>query len=625
MKSLKEDNLNLIREYYPHIYSFIKNQETDREQYQLLPTKSDLYNIEIKRKENPSFLLYSKYDPRNETENWINSVEEVIGESQSILLFGFGLGYHMERLIERYPDRTIYVIEPDLDIFLTAMEARDHSKILKHKKIGMLAIGKGELVFRRFIATLTSQLSNSFCLLYMPNYLKLYEEEIKQFQELFRATILTDRTNYATQIIFKREWPENAILNLLKTYKGRSLTGVKSYFKDHTAIIVGSGPSLDQDIDYLRELQNHAIIIAAGTSTQALLSRGIRPHLIVSVDGSVKNYEAFSDLDIEGIPFVYASYIKHKIIEEKVNELYHVFISSETMTSYIIGLTESDPSFFTTASVTGTVIQTAVYLGCKKLIFVGQDLSYPGKTIYSSGIDHFSDKELTRFINNISEEVQNVQGGTNPTTKPMKNMLENIEMVIGYYDDTIEFINTSQMGAVIKGARNVPLSKMLDELKCQEMTPEKFGGIFNDHALPYSDTKTREIIDRMHECLNELRRLQEGPITKILDEFESLSKKLDKKKEKTIEKSLVRINWLWEEITSSAIFDPVYGFVVQVDISIYYRFLPTIIDCSEITKKAEFVITHLGRLVASIYSETPILIKLFEQVIESVNQSKKNI
>src|SRR5688500_9262099 len=62
------------------------------------------------------------------------------------------------------------------------------------------------------------------------------------------------------------------------------------------AIVVAAGPSLDANIDALREVGEHAIIIAVDTALRPLLAAGISPHVVVAVDPTEANGRHLWDL-----------------------------------------------------------------------------------------------------------------------------------------------------------------------------------------------------------------------------------------------------------------------------------------------------------------------------------------
>lgn len=600
-----------LRNHYPNLYQFIRNRERDVEHYFHVLSKSGMANLEIDRAGNRT-ALYSRYNPLEETARWLEMNADQIGQSRHILIFGFGLGYHIERVIEQYPDRTIHIIEPDVELFVAALEARDLTHIFASPCIGIFAIGGDESTNVHFIQAVKSYITDSFCSLFLPVYSRLYANEVSDFTKKFREVVLAERTNNATQIIFKREWPENIILNLPKTIESKHLRNLQGHFRDMPAIVVGSGPSLDQDIELVRQLQNHVPIFAAGSSIQGLLERGIKPHMIVSIDGSEKNFEVFRDLDVSQIPFVYASYIKHKIIQELNHNLYHVFISSDTITSHLFHNDTAPDQFVSTASVTGTVIQVAIFLGFSKLIFVGQDLSYPGNNRYSKGVDHFTKEELERFDQHATETVENVTGGTNPSSLPMVETLRNIESLIACYNEKIEFINVSQIGAAIKGTSWARLEDLMVQLQSYSLNAEAFQQSLQAKAAGYSSEEKRAMVDRLHKCMQELKATGKK-IDKLMDIFEQLQGAATSGVNK-IATLLQNIDKQWNAITRNPIFDPIYGFVLQAEIPIYARRVPEIVACTDLKRKAELVLKHLAPLVATMKKDTEFLSVLFEQV-----------
>lgn len=621
MKSHKytADNLMLMRKYFNNLYHLVRNQERDQINYLLMLTRSELPGLEIK-KEDVSSLMYSKYDPMREAEAWVEKLAEAVDNVQHIFVYGFGLGYHVERLIAKYPDKYIHILEPNLEIMLAAIEARDLSAILKHKNIGIFAIGNDQLTNTLFVNQLTSYLSKSFHAAFMPYYIKYYSEEVSSISSMLRAAVVSNRTNYATQLFFKHEWPENILMNIEKIINTRPITLLKSKLKEFPAIVVGSGPSLDEDIEYLRKYQNKAIIIAAGTSIQALLNHGIKPHIVVSMDGSDKNYEAFKDLDLTGITFVFAAYLKHKIFEHltSLEDVYHCFIDTDSITKYLLDVKDKSLLFHSTASVTGTVIQLAAYLGVKNILFTGQDLSYPGNIVYASQVDHFSESENQRTIDRAKEEVINVAGGKNPTTKVMRNTLENIESLIMIYGKQIEFINTSRTGARIKGTKEIPFSQVEDIVAFCDLTPEQLRARIKRDTAPYSAYEKERIFSRLENTYSELKLLKENDLKDALQELDVLKKKLEQKNEKAVENCLIQLNKLWQKIVESFTFAPVFGMVVQSHITIYKRFLPEILREQNIIKRGELVLEHLGALLVAIHKQTPQILDLMDRVLKKI-------
>src|SRR5690606_38649969 len=92
---------------------------------------------------------------------------------------------------------------------------------------------------------------------------------------------------------FRREGCGNLILNMSRNLKTPSCKGLKNCCRNIPAIIVGSGPSLTKEIEKVKVMKDRAIIIAAGSSIQALQHSGLDPDLIVSIDAGAANRKVF--------------------------------------------------------------------------------------------------------------------------------------------------------------------------------------------------------------------------------------------------------------------------------------------------------------------------------------------
>ena len=61
-------------------------------------------------------------------------------------------------------------------------------------------------------------------------------------------------------------------------------------------IVVGSGPSLDQDIEHIRELKDTHIIVAAASSSYALLENGIDPDFLILLERGTHEVDNYTKL-----------------------------------------------------------------------------------------------------------------------------------------------------------------------------------------------------------------------------------------------------------------------------------------------------------------------------------------
>jgi hypothetical protein len=443
---------------------------------------------------------------------------------------------------------------------------------------------------------------------------------LERFHQKATEAVISFRGNFATYYHFQQEWSENLLFNLVHHLKGSSISELKDCCKEIPALIVGSGPSLQEDIHMLHDLKEHCLLIAAGSSIQALLHHGIEPHLIVSMDGGEANFAVFRDLEIEHIPLLYAPIIKYKILDHKKSLLLHVFLNIDPVTPFILGQEQPDPKFLSTATVTGTAIQAASYLGCTKIILMGQDLSYPNHQFYAQGVDHIAEEVIQRNLSAATLEVDNVSGGRNKTTKKMLNTLRDMETLLKLFPQ-VEFINTSKHGANIKGTRFLPLESIIDELKMSHFHAHEFLQTISELTSGIDEERTQSVIHKLNQAASDIKEIEQH-----LNELEKAFRQIEHpatSMQSLILTRLKKIDQKWTAVTEYDIFKKLYVTAMNAHFSIYMRHVPNIVAEQDPVKKAGLIRTHLGRLVAAMKLYTNELNKLIPQAIERIHRIKE--
>ncbi len=130
----------------------------------------------------------------------------------------------------------------------------------------------------------------------------------------------------------------------------------------------------------------------------------------------IKIMKYFYDLDIEEIPFLYMQTLEYRILEKSLPYLMHGYFSNDQISKYLMNFGDDDVTFLSTATVTGTAIQAAIYMNCSEIVFIGQDFSYPNNQIYTDGVDHFRPEELSGKLQKSDLFVENVNGQLNRTS-----------------------------------------------------------------------------------------------------------------------------------------------------------------------------------------------------------------
>ena len=152
---------------------------------------------------------------------------------------------------------------------------------------------------------------------------------LRKLEETIRKNVKLSLVNLGTIAVFSKIWQKNLLYNLYESWKSLPFQVFKNRFTC-PVIIAASGPSLTKQLDYLRMVKEKqsALIIAAGSTINPLLKAGIKPHLIVSIDGGEANWMHFKNINYDDIPLFYSLAV-HKDIPKNHKGFKVVFNSGD--------------------------------------------------------------------------------------------------------------------------------------------------------------------------------------------------------------------------------------------------------------------------------------------------------
>ncbi|WP_019424721.1 motility associated factor glycosyltransferase family protein [Paenibacillus sp. OSY-SE] len=609
-------NTKVLSKHFPQVAALLEANTVDGGIYRNITARDGSPNVEIHKNERV-VALHSLYHPNREAEGWLKSIENRIEESGHVLIVGFGLGYHLQHLLKKYPTKKYYIYEPDIQLLHLALKLRDLTDILNHPSVITLAVGEEDYVLTLLLEAISSLVTDKFEEVTIPIYKQLYGETISKLHTISKQILLQYRANYITQYYFEKAWFQNIIYNIDKVLTSKSIVSLEKACSDIPAIIVGSGPSLKDDIGYLREISSKVLIIAAGSSVQALLHHNIEPHLVISMDGGEPNLKVFQNVDTTQIPLLFATTIHHGIVEQNHEWRLSTRLNLDEITPYLFSNSEGEPSFISTGSVTGTCIQFAAFIGCKKIYLAGQDLSYPNDEYYSEGVKHITEEAKKNTIEAAHEWIENVHGGKNRTTDKMLVTLRDLELLMSIYTD-IEFINTSSKGAAIKHTVFRPMKECKEDLMILPAREKDWFKQLIEGIPAYSEQTISKVGAKLQSELQTLKMLNKktSSIIKVISELEHLN---PNQKEKC-SKLLMKVNKQWGQVTNSGSFKSYISFALETPLSQYMRYVPDIVNETNEYKKSKLIVQHLGSFTQNISKFIPFAEKCMEEAIRRVDK-----
>ncbi len=559
-------------------------------------------------------------EPLEKDQAWLDAVKGSVGDMNVIFVYGFGRGMGLADLIEMYPDRFFIVYEPDAGSFHAVMQQYELEELLKWPKILWLSAGESQLkiLFNRICTYMNEELA----FVALRHYLENGMEDLQQLKEDFIDYRNLFQSNRHTEKLFQKTWLENSVNQLAGMLSAPSLFEVAGSLKDYTAVIVASGPSLEQDIEWIKKFVPHALIISAGSSIQVLAKHGIRPHIATIMDGGDINEKIFSVEGTLDSPLFYVSSAFHKISEKKQGDSFYAVVENDMISKYLLGMGQADQLISPTPTVTGTAIQVAAWLGASRIVLTGQDLSFQRDKFYSEGVEHGYQPHLDQVIQDSIHHVKNVYGEYNRTTNAFLMMKDALESIIASIP-AIEFINATRGGAAIEGTEWQPAENVYEEIKGQNIPEHVVRQLIQTKNAQHSENEffqEREALvkKRVIDILNDSSLVQQEltQVAKQLDKLPALSRT----KAVKAWKSLEEIERKWATAVERPWFNPVFETTLSDRLDDFDRELPRIKVEAEIRKKSDLLYEHLGGLVAAIRAEIPWVQQILQEGLTRIER-----
>jgi hypothetical protein len=307
---------------------------------------------------------------------------------------------------------------------------------------------------------------------------------------------------------------KNSFFNVEVMSASPGIRQLEQKYKGVPAIVVAAGPSLDKNIDLLREAQGKALIIASDITLKVLLTKGIIPDLVASIERVSAVYERFyHGVDIPDKTWLVAlNVMDPRVFKAFPNRHVIAFRTTEPLSSWLDDVTGKKGGLMTGLSVAHLAFSTARLLGCEPIILVGQDLALSkDNRYYVSGSSSGDGEDISGDV-----WVKDYNGEPIRSTRILKLFLDWYEMALR--DEKVHCIDATEGGALIEGTEVLTLRETLDRY-CLSRNgfPEIKGIIQSPAPVPLEkilesvlEFRQRfiDIIDMLEEGLYELQKLE---------------------------------------------------------------------------------------------------------------------
>jgi hypothetical protein len=422
--------------------------------------------------------------------------EEGAGEAPDLVVVTGAANIRaVETLCRALPDDTkIYIIEYDMATaarLFAAMPLEDY-----------IAAGRIRLSFGSSVEMASSRFLLMINMPHAPDIrifdggptdaaaVEFYTAVLNKIRESVHLNVF----NIGTMIDRGKLWQHNTIRNIPYLAKNPGIKALENIFKGKPAIVVGAGPSLNRSLDVLRELADRFVIISTGTALRPLRNAGIKPALVVAVDGSHKTLPQFEvpcdDLYLACSALVYPG------ILPRFKGLFSGALISNPIGQWLNHFGTPKGTLVAAGTVTVTAIDLAAMMGCDPVISVGFDLCFEddGKTHADHTMYHDSrldPRKLVRVPGNLQEQVL--------TTEQFRCYIMLMEEYIKSRPD-VRLINATTGGARIQGLEVVSPGQLAG------YAADRFdaAGILAAKHGDYHEDLSREIRDELQSVFTHL-------------------------------------------------------------------------------------------------------------------------
>ena len=517
--------------------------------------------------------LYSG-SPASHTNDMLNKFKKEYSLYPSLFFYGLGNGNFYKALLENKNHKKIIVFEPEIEIFFIVLHLNDFSKDMRENRFVPLCTGYLNESYLHIICSSKDVIYNvrSYDFhIYNDYYAKNYESSANAINKSLLNTQLLDIKSAGNSAEDTLTGMKHVVANMPHFYANYSLKDILNLNqnRNQTAIIVSTGPSLTKQLELLREVAPYAILIAADASYPILKLNNLRPDFVTTMERIVESGEFFNSKASEfdnGITFVASSLIHPNTIE-LLKGRNAVFAHKPLKFEYALG--EDSKNYMCKGPSTAHfALDLAIELGCKQIIFIGQDLAMASDgTTHAKGMV-FGETSPTIASKEYAPNITTVLGyGGKTQVKSIKtwDLFRNyfeamIDALNGYTD--VKVYNATEGGSRIKGAIEMPFAQLVSQLigagvKKELIKPEPISPKLSQQKL----SEQRAIIENFIKVGKDRQALITELFKKISKLVESADRDLAANKEPRYAKFYElkdRIERLKATLQSDKVFNDVY-------------------------------------------------------------------
>ncbi|MEG1457934.1 MAG: 6-hydroxymethylpterin diphosphokinase MptE-like protein [Acetivibrio sp.] len=537
MSSVYKKNMEKLKQVNPKATEIFELIEKIDKGQELLRLKGGNLYFQY---ENTQYRLHSC--KKEEETKWIIKDLDLVSD-YLIVLFGMGNIHLLNTLDKETTEATkIMVIEPNPSVYKYMMKEYNLVTMIEGGKFAFIC-GTEEMVdvqFSFYIEKNWNNLAQNIKVLSLGNY-HVYHEFCKRCISQICARMQNGLWSLGNSLEDMLDGLENHYLNVDASIRTNGIREVRDQFSGCPAVIVASGPSLDKNIRYLKEVQDKALILSCDASMEACKKNGVKPDIIASIEryiGTYKYYYEGKQFDKDLI-LVAPSLMWPETYENFPGKTILLAKSADGMEKWWSDHFENEEFGAMGHSCVGAAFAFAKAAGCNPIILIGQDLAYTDEKIHSDSAHTKYEGENTIHKEDAPSSdlwTEDIYG--NPIrTSYIYNLFRY------FYEEQLlnksrKVIDATEGGAKIKGTEIMTFREAIDTY-CTEEIKRRPKDLLEDITVSNRQyiEKYEEIILSAKDMIKQVEEIKEMAVT----HFQSLEKYIDWDNQEATEQELIDI------------------------------------------------------------------------------------
>jgi hypothetical protein len=514
-----DHNMQVLQQCRNYFYELIEKKDWKEDstiRIESVPTRVQEKALIVDRDGIP-YRLNSKYNPEEEAVKWAEQYKAKNLDTV-FTIFGLGNGCFVRALAKRLEkDNRLIVYEPSSLIFRHVLQEYNLEDILQDERIILIVqdINEHELAYV-VSATMTwmNLFSHKRC--FHPGYDRLFEQSYSDFTDMLDNNTFNSVVAKNTYSKMGKAVVENTLINLKHFKKSISIWDLeKNLPRDIPVIIAAAGPSLNKNIEELRNAKGRSIIIAVDRAYEIFLNHGIEPDFVIVLD-AMKELKYCGNVPGFTVPLLYKYEASPEILSNH-NGRKIIYSFDGFAGSFYQTIDRTYPGITSGGSVTTAAFAVCATLGFERIILIGCDLAYDGNKTHAGQVQD----EITENYRRVNLYVEDIYGNKVRSRHDWYTFIWWFEGVIVQLKN-VDVIDATEGGAKIKGTRIMTLKEVVDNYCTNTID---CAGILEQTKSDITEDEYHRLNDYLKKAEYDLEQI-EGLAIKALEYCEQLKHNL---------------------------------------------------------------------------------------------------